>query len=102
MKGNVLTGLKFTLGIQEDWDSYDEVEVEFQRIAALAGITHHVFSQTDKEYWLSPRYVGQQIEALATLPEIMVNVSVLGGPTDGPGSARLVPLGTGILRLRDT
>jgi hypothetical protein len=77
MRKNILDKLDFVLGIEESWDSYIEVEVRFTQKKIINGFEYFIFEEkkSKKEYLLSPRYEGQQIEMVLIEKQIIVNIS---------------------------
>jgi hypothetical protein len=99
---NILSRLHFILGVEEDWDSYSEAEARFVRFAISGGETHYVFLTAGKEYWITPRYLGQSIESVTGGGEIIVNVSAPASRVQkNKRGQALRPIGTGVIRVRD-
>ena len=77
MNESIIKDMDFLLSIQEEWDSYQEITVQFKKEIAISEYTYHIFSdkKTGQLYYLSPRHVGGQIEGVFVEKSIVVNIS---------------------------
>jgi hypothetical protein len=94
----MLENRNFILGIQETWNSYLEVKVQFTQEITSHGFTYHIFmdKETNQTYYLSPRYEGQQIENVLIDNRIIVNIA---RRTPSIEEQPPITIGAGILKL---
>jgi hypothetical protein len=75
MKTSLLENYEVLLGVEEKWDSYYEVTVNFIEEVSIDAYTYYLFvdQNTKKHFYLRPRFVGDQIEDVLT-KKVVVNL----------------------------
>jgi hypothetical protein len=96
-----LKAADFLLGVEESWDSYFEVIVNFIEQDPINDYSYYLFvdKAANRSFYLSPRYLGQKTEDVFMEKRIVVNVSKID-PVENQAENRLPKAyATGSLQL---
>lgn len=77
MNKNILSNHEYILSVQESWDDYEEVFVQFEKILIIHDYLYYLFKEksTDRYFFLYPRYKGEHLESILEGKERIVNIA---------------------------
>ncbi len=96
-----LKKVNFLLGIDENWDTHIDVVVNFIEKVSINDHTYYLFIEKSKKqsFYLTPRYVGENIEDVGVKKQIVVNISKKISDDELSNTQLPLTYATGLLQL---